>query len=315
MQGFENILCVVATQDTDGGPALRRALATAESSQARLTVATVLPALSVGRPEQQAILIERVRSALAAMTAEYGSDLAIEHEVLVGTAFLEVIRAVLARRFDLLIKTAERPSFIARLFGSDDMHLLRKCPCPVWLTHPEEKANYESILAAVDIAEEAAGADVGALNRQILHLASALALSDPADLHVLHVWDAVLEQTVRSWSANPDREAASYVQGERQLHERGMKALEAYLRAELGKEAYEYLAPDFHLQRAAPATQIPKAALQFGADLVVMGTVARTGIAGLFIGNTAEAVLEQLHCSVLAVKPAGFISPVTLPAA
>ena len=49
---------------------------------------------------------------------------------------------------------------------------------------------------------------------------------------------------------------------------------------------------------------------QLDADLVVMGTVGRTGIAGLFIGNTAEMVLEQVQCSVLAVKPAGFVSPV-----
>jgi nucleotide-binding universal stress UspA family protein len=43
-----------------------------------------------------------------------------------------------------------------------------------------------------------------------------------------------------------------------------------------------------------------------------MGTVARTGVAGLFIGNTAEAILEQIECSVLAVKPEGFETPVSL---
>ena len=47
-----------------------------------------------------------------------------------------------------------------------------------------------------------------------------------------------------------------------------------------------------------------------GADLVVMGAVARTGISGLIIGNTAEAILDQLTCSVLAIKPAGFKTPV-----
>jgi hypothetical protein len=41
-----------------------------------------------------------------------------------------------------------------------------------------------------------------------------------------------------------------------------------------------------------------------------MGTLARTGIAGLFIGNTAEAVLHQVNCSVLTVKPEGFVTPV-----
>ena len=48
-------------------------------------------------------------------------------------------------------------------------------------------------------------------------------------------------------------------------------------------------------------------------DLVVMGSVARSGVAGLLVGNTAEAILEQLSCSVLTVKPDGFVSPVQLP--
>lgn len=43
-------------------------------------------------------------------------------------------------------------------------------------------------------------------------------------------------------------------------------------------------------------------------DLLVMGTVSRTGIPGFFIGNTAETVLRQVDCSVLAVKPDNFAS-------
>jgi len=41
-----------------------------------------------------------------------------------------------------------------------------------------------------------------------------------------------------------------------------------------------------------------------------MGTVCRTGVAGLFIGNTAEKVLRQVDCSLLTVKPEGFVTPV-----
>jgi nucleotide-binding universal stress UspA family protein len=43
-----------------------------------------------------------------------------------------------------------------------------------------------------------------------------------------------------------------------------------------------------------------------------MGTISRTGVAGLLIGNTAERVLQKANCSVLAVKPDGFSSPVRL---
>ena len=64
------------------------------------------------------------------------------------------------------------------------------------------------------------------------------------------------------------------------------------------------------MPQGAPGQAIPALVRELDADLVVMGTVARTGIPGLIIGNTAEAVLSQLRCSVLAIKPSAFVSPV-----
>ena len=62
-----------------------------------------------------------------------------------------------------------------------------------------------------------------------------------------------------------------------------------------------------------PAEQVvPELARELEVDLVVMGTVARTGIDGFFMGNTAESILGDLDCSVLTMKPPGFTSPVTL---
>jgi len=57
---------------------------------------------------------------------------------------------------------------------------------------------------------------------------------------------------------------------------------------------------------------IPEFAEQQHIDLIVMGTVSRTGIPGFFIGNMAEKILLKINCSVLAVKPDDFISPVQL---
>jgi nucleotide-binding universal stress UspA family protein len=45
-------------------------------------------------------------------------------------------------------------------------------------------------------------------------------------------------------------------------------------------------------------------------DILIMGTVARTGISGFIIGNTAENILQKIDCSLLALKPQGFVSPV-----
>jgi nucleotide-binding universal stress UspA family protein len=46
--------------------------------------------------------------------------------------------------------------------------------------------------------------------------------------------------------------------------------------------------------------------------MIVMGTLARVGIPGLFIGNTAERALDHVDCDILAIKPKGFVTPVRL---
>jgi nucleotide-binding universal stress UspA family protein len=117
---------------------------------------------------------------------------------------------------------------------------------------------------------------------------------------------------LRTWSDNPEEAALRYVEGERSRHRTGMDAIQHRLRERIGGEAYEYLSPRYHLIQGSAKQVIPQTAVSVEADLVVMGTLARAGVSGFFIGNTAETILEQLRCSVLAIKPPGFISPVTL---
>jgi nucleotide-binding universal stress UspA family protein len=59
-----------------------------------------------------------------------------------------------------------------------------------------------------------------------------------------------------------------------------------------------------------PDQSIPDFIDQNDIDILVMGTVARTGIYSFVIGNTAENILQKLSCSLLALKPKGFVSPV-----
>ncbi|MBT8362313.1 MAG: universal stress protein, partial [Deltaproteobacteria bacterium] len=47
-------------------------------------------------------------------------------------------------------------------------------------------------------------------------------------------------------------------------------------------------------------------------DVVVMGSIGRSGIPGFLIGNRAEKILSNINCTVLTVKPDGFISPITI---
>jgi nucleotide-binding universal stress UspA family protein len=88
--------------------------------------------------------------------------------------------------------------------------------------------------------------------------------------------------------------------------------LESQLRNKIGEKAFDYLGPNFHLREGNPRDVIPSAAEKMNADLVVMGTISRTGILGFLIGNTAEVILNNLDCSVLTSKPAGFVSPITI---
>jgi len=95
-------------------------------------------------------------------------------------------------------------------------------------------------------------------------------------------------------------------------HEENLDALIRETIGRLGPEATSYLKPNTHLIKGWARKEIPALIRELGADLVVMGSVARTGISGLLMGNTAEMILTQIDCSVLAAKPQGFVSPVTL---
>lgn len=65
-----------------------------------------------------------------------------------------------------------------------------------------------------------------------------------------------------------------------------------------------------HHARGRPDRTIPQLIDSLEVDILVMGTVARTGIPGFIIGNTAENTLREIRCSLLALKPNGFVSPV-----
>ncbi|HEB93255.1 MAG TPA: universal stress protein, UspA [Gammaproteobacteria bacterium] len=321
MKRFNNILCVV-TPGAAGKPALERAVTLTENNQASLTVIDVTPCITagIGMPaggpisaDLQAAVVSAHEQELDSLIAPYRQRINVQAKVLVGTPFLEIIREILRNGRDLVIKTAERRDWQDRLFSSDDMHLLRKCPCPMWVMLPEKKANYRRIMAAVDFDSWQGGAGENDLNRLILELASSIALSDFAELHVVHAWESMTESLIRVFSSDlSEQQIAANVNRERRDHQTRLERLTGRLRDWIGAEAYDYLLPRLYLCQGNPRKEIPAQARRIDTDLVVMGTVARTGLAGLFMGNTAETILNQIDCAVLAVKPPGFVTPVTL---
>jgi nucleotide-binding universal stress UspA family protein len=324
MNRFGNILCVVAGTQGDTA-ALERAVALAEHNQARLTLLGVVPSVTagIGLPEGgpisrdlQAWLMNEREGLLSDLAAPHARRVAAKTRVVIGTPFIEVIRQVLREGHDLVIKTPEDPGWLDRLFGSDDLHLLRKCPRPLWMIKPQMSRNFGRIVAAVDVDDSYPAGELEgrrALNRQVMEMATSLALSEFSDLHVVHAWEAVGEAAMRGGFMSTDEDRVqAYAQAVEHHRRENLDALMRETTDRLGPEASRYLKPSAHLVKGWARKEIPALVRKLGADLVVMGTVARTGISGLLMGNTAEMILTQIDCSVLAIKPQGFVSPVTL---
>lgn len=266
------------------------------------------------RREDQSV---SVRQAMA----EAGLPASTPLTVLSGKGFVEVVHHAMATSADLVVKPAAQVGGLhARIFGSADLHLLRKCPCPVWIVRPfpEEDAGKVSapvplVVAAVDFDRDAEGegdTPEYVLNRSIIQTATAVARAKGAALTLVHAWQAPAEGLLqRAAPGVSSGDLAQYVKGVERWHHAALDTLAGAVRDEAG----------------ASIASVSTALLQGDADeaiadyvnrhqpiTLVMGTIGRTGIPGVIIGNTAEDILIAIDGSVLAVKPPSFESPLHL---
>lgn len=325
MKQFKDILCIVEP-GKECKYALERAVMLAENNQANLNVIAVAHSVraGIGMPEYgpisadlQDATVNSHKQELETLVGPYRQRIKIETRVLVGTPFLEIIREVLRNAHDLVIKCPKSPDWMDRFFSGNDMHLLRKCPCPVWMVKPHTGESYHRILAAVDVDDSYPSEELKtrqALNDMVMELAGSLAVSEFAQLHVVHAWEAIGENTLRhgAFIQRPENEVNAYVEQVRQHHAQLLDTLINAASTKLGQDAIDYIKPQLHMPKGSARKEIPELARRLQVDCVVMGTVARTGVPGFIMGNTAETILYQLECSVLAIKPPGFVTPVTL---
>jgi universal stress protein E len=322
MHHFRNILVAIDGDHASTG-ALARAARLADQSGASIKLVAVVKDLPwytrlvLPKAEEMQALVAQTWAETLEETAEplRRNGTAVSTEVLHGRPHIEMVRAVLRRGHDLLVKQAEPNENV--LFGSTDMHLLRTCPCPVWLVKPGHgHSAYSQILAPVDPSPPADEQDLlnieadltpqdPALDRTILELADSLADSEGAELHVLHAWCAPGEGLLRGDLMLAQEQVERYVEDSRV---EARKALDHLLAGVPDRPGRRFV----HLLKGEPADVIAEFAKTGRVDLIVMGTIARSGIGGLLIGNTAESILQRVDCSVLAIKPEGFVAPVVL---
>lgn len=312
MRRFKNILLVA----NDGHEAtLARASTLARRNGARLTLLDVIeewpqevfaPSLPQSLDELELLMIEERRRRLEELLAPLRDEgIETAAKVLCGKPFLEIIRQVLRDGHDLVMATATgRGGLHEMLFGSTEMHLMRKCPCPVWVIKPSQRKPFARILAAVDLAP--CDAEHESLNVKIMALATSLARLEGSELHIVHAWQCPGESLLRSpRSGVPPQEVNRLVREEKKQRAVRLDGL-------LQRYDLQAVPHQVHLLKGRADEVVLAIARSKRVELIVMGTVCRTGIAGFFIGNTAENTLRRVHCSALTVKPDGFETPVTL---
>lgn len=230
---------------------------------------------------------------LRQMIADSGAkDLEIRFETLLGDPFVQLTHAVQSQGHDIVLAgTRGLPAWKQFFVGSTAKKLIRSCPADVWIVKMEHADPPKVVLASTDFSEVSVKAASKALW---------VAKHSNAELHLLHVIDA---------TDVPKDKTSLIMHGgplEKEITADAKKRLESLAES-------LHTDPDHtHLQLSwgAPWEEIQRTAKSVGANLIALGTVGRTGISGMLLGNTAEKVLDTCDCSILITKPDDFVSPI-----
>jgi universal stress protein E len=199
-----------------------------------------------------------------------------------------------------VVKDTHYHSAIRRtLFTNTDWSLIRACPAPLLLAKPAEWRRAPRVLAALD--PEHLGDKPAALDHDILEYGELLAQQLGGELRAVHAFfPAAMLAAATSMSGVPllsGASAAEIVEAER-------KRVAALLAGLTGQHS---LAPDHvHLEQGSAVDVLPRLVEKLVADVLVMGAISRSRLQEVFLGSTAERVLDRLACDVLVVKPGDF---------
>lgn len=320
MSGFKHVLCVL-TELNKPNEIIAHAKHICENHQAKLTVLLVLEPLP---PNANMIMescsyietFQSIRKAaserLASIHQHWRNQLNFNSEIRIGHSAAEIANASVELEADLVLKVA-KTDLLERLFGSDDMRLLRKCPVPVWMIHQDEGVGCKAVMAAVDVNyhyPDEENTIRKQLNENIVIQAAQIAVLEKARLHLVHVLDTHVDLVV--YDGIVDIGSHAYSQNEQDTaieRAAAMQSLVDLIGAANPEEVIKSLNIKTSMVNGVPRRDIPKIADELSANVLVLGTVARVGIPGFFMGNTAESILTQVDCSIVALKPHGFVSP------
>ncbi|WP_428772472.1 universal stress protein UspE [Vibrio sp.] len=304
-----NKILAVADINKDEQPALARAIQLAEKSRSRSHVTFFLSIydfsydmtsmLSIDeRDAMRRGVIQQREEWMRSVAKPYVSE-DIDFEVKVvwhNRPYEAIIAEVFAGEHDILIKATRKHDVLESvIFTPTDWHLLRKCPCPVLLVKNSDWPEDASILASVHVgSENDTHLD---LNDRMVEQLKSLCERLGAKPYLVNAYPVTPANITIEL---PEFDPAMYTDAVRGHHLTAMKAL----RQKHGLNEDQTL-----VDQGLPEDIIPQAAESYNAAMVIIGTTGRTGLSAVFIGNTAEHVIDKINCDVLALKPQGYISP------
>jgi universal stress protein E len=287
------ILVVIDTAAGSHQPALARAAWLARQAGARLELFACEYDPGGGRvtaAAREGSLQARRRNleGLAAPLREQG--LTVSVDVVWEHPFEAAILAkAAAHDYWLVAKDTHHHNLAQRtLLTNVDWHLIRECPLPLLLVKDRQLAAEPVVLAAVDPLNE--HDKPAALDDRIFTFAADLARVLRGHLHVVHSYGTPL-------GAELPPDAVKLIADEHRA------AMARFL------DTHAALQGRPHLYEGMAHECLQKAAQEHAADVVVMGAVARRGLKRLFIGSTAERVLDRLPCDLVIIKPLDFEVP------
>lgn len=198
----------------------------------------------------------------------------------------------------IVVKDTHYHAAIKRtIFSNTDWNLIRRCPAPLMLVKPRDLADEPVVIAAVDPMHD--HDKPARLDHDIMKMANELTAAVGGQLHVFHSFDPA---PAIAGAADTMATPISVPIGEltEALRDRHREALDALL------ADYPMDPAQLHVHQGVPQELLVALAEQLAADFVVMGALSRSGLKRVFLGSTAEQVLDRLPCDLVVVNPAGF---------
>jgi len=207
----------------------------------------------------------------------------------------DIIKSARDYKADFVFKSVRQHAPLKRMFyTSTDWNLIRMCPTALLLVRDQGTVRGKPVIASVNIDDE--DPEHQELNRIVLAQANALAEVLGAKVHLIYAYGPAV---VMGDGADP----MAY-QIAKDKHDAEFKKAKALA------SVNNVLASNTKLREGTPATIVTEYAEEISAGIIVLGTVARSGASGLFIGNTAESMLEKTHRDMFVIKLESFVSPV-----